>query len=317
MENEFYTYLDNVTIDGETKWYTEPPFDVYKEVAGASDEIISSVFKKINFKMTDEEAKSLIGIIRQYAKNKEINPFDKLPSKVQSRIKSLQSKLNKNSKDGTSIDTIAKMMLEQIINDISMDVIFAKLEQEQSAMAKEQYERSDAIFNDIFNQKDELEAETPGVKKNIEAVKNAFIAASTFDAQITYLQNDIPHSVKRYHQHYNSEVSEFNKKCSESKFSLIGIKDYLLDTIKNNLPTQKKYTTDEIKAFIVLVIRTLQDLDFDDLEAAAYIHRLLDRIYRQKYVSTNDAATFDDISKVIDQYRNIIQLTSNTKKKKK
>ena len=317
-ERVFETYLDSVTFDGKTKWFTEPPFNMLREIAEASDEIFKMVFKKFNLKTTDAEDANLISLIRDYAADHSIKAFDRLPSRLQSRIRILHEKMNKNSKQSTEIEVLAHMMLEQMINDFAMDIVFAKIEQEQTTMAKEQYEKSDAIFDEIFSKKDELEEETPGVKANIEAVKDAFNAASNCKHQMEYMMHDIPHTVKRYHQHYNSDTNEFNKRCSESKFSLMGVKDYLLPLIKSNLPYDGHYTTDEVKAFIVLTIRSIIDMDFNDLKSAAYIHRLFDRIYHVKFESGDrPIPTFDDIAEVIDRYRKIVSETSNTKKKKK
>ena len=314
MDREFETYLDCVTINGEPKWYTDPPFDIIREVASADDDILLTVFKKLNFKLVEEESSALIALIRDFANDHDTKAFDRLPKALQSRIKNLHEKMSKNSKEPIAIEVLAHMMLAQLIQNISMDAMMAKIEREQTAMAKEQYEKSDAIFNDIFTQQDELEAETPGVGKNIEAVKKAFAAASNFNHQLAYLKNDIPHTIKRYHQHYNGETQRFNIRCAESNFALIGIKDYMPNLIKANLPTSGHYTTDEIKAFIVLFIRSLDSIDLNELYGAAYTHRLLDCIYRTKFTpNTASSIVFDNIAKVIDEYRKIIEAAKKKK----
>ena len=319
MENEFHTYLDNITIDGETKWFTTPPFDVIKEVAEASDEIFSMVFKKFSFKMTSEECTNLISLIRDYSKDKQTPALDRLPTVLKTRVKKMHEQMTKKKSANwdISLEGMAHMMLLQIINDISIDVVFAKLEQDQATMAKEQYQKTEEIFADIFKKRADLEAETPGVGQSIDLVKEAFDQADNFDLQFQHLISDIPHNVKRYHSHYNGDTVEFNNRCAQSKFALVGVKDGLIDLIKFYLPKEKRYTTDELKAFIVLIIRSVQSMDLNDLKSAAYIHRLLDLIYRYRYVSMDERGqkTFADIEKIIDRYRTIVN--QNDKKKKK
>ena len=317
MENEFNAYLDNLTVGEETTWFTTPPFDVIKEVSEASDEILSRAYKKLIFKLSAEECTALTSAIRKYAKDRETDVYDKLPGSIRTYIKVMHEKMVR-SKDGKgmSMAALSRMMLEQLINDISIDVVFAKLEQDQFTMAKEQYETTEQIFADIFNKRADLEAETPGVGDAIDSVKDAFAEADNFEAQFQYLIGDSPHNVKRYHRYYNSEMVEFNKRCSQSKFALVGVKDYLQQMIKTALP--KPCTTDEAKAFIVLLIRSLQSRDLNHLGDSAYVHRLFDLMYRYRYLDMDDRGkqTFADIARVIDRYRIIVGESFRGKKKK-
>ena len=104
-ERIFETYLDSVTFDGKTKWFTEPPFDMLREIAEASDEIFKMVFKKFNLKTTDAEDANLISLIKDYAVDHSVKAFDRLPSRLQSRIRILHEKMNKNSKQSTDFSS--------------------------------------------------------------------------------------------------------------------------------------------------------------------------------------------------------------------
>ena len=84
----------------------------------------------------------------------------------------------------------------------------------------------------------------------------------------------------------------------------------LYDIIKLRLPT---YSSDDIKAFIVLLARHAMDLDFTEVKNIAYVYRLVDSIYKYKFITAayedeHSKAVMDRVSHIMDeinQYKEI------------
>jgi len=303
------TTIQSILLGDQEIYKGIEDFDPLKEIATTPREILAPLYRKFGFaKMTDEEADQMSQLIVDYYNNKSIKIYPRMPKSAQKRIKQINQTMMYQGIRQVNIEDTARVVLDQFVNDSAMDAVMAKIAKEQAKMTTQIYNDTDKIFKEVFAQEKELTEEDPKVGKKVHQVKEAFDKATGFDLQMEYLKNDRPKNVKRYHQHYNGEIEEFNKKANSGRLSVARL-DFLAQLLRVRLPKEKKYTTDEIKAFITLLARSLKDLDYTELSNIAYTHRLIDsmmRFYYKYQASEGDDAIFLKAAEVIDEIRKII-----------
>ena len=301
--------LVSITQGAKDIYPVPEPFDPLKEVATTPYELLKPLFKKYGYKLNEEEATVLHQILLDYYNNKSTQIYDRLPKPLQRNVDGMcRLMINSGIKNVTREDA-AKAIIDRFVNDSVTDAVFAKLDLEQVKMNTEIIQGSDKAFEDVFAQQEELSQEDPSIGERIQVVKDAFSRANTFDLQLQYLRNDRAKNVKRYHQHYNGDIVAFNNKANSGKFTIPKL-DAMYQLLKIRLPKEKHYTTDEIKAFIVLLARSMMNLDYEDLGTVAYAYRRLDSLIRHtlKYnASEGDNKVFEDVATVIDEIRSIIR----------
>ena len=169
---------------------------------------------------------------------------------------------------------------------------------------------SDENFQQVFEKIDEIREENPEIAEQVLSIKEAFDRAKSFNTQLEYLKNDSLRNVKRYKQHFIGDISWYNKWVNQTDIP-IPIIDPIMSIIQAKF--KNRFTTDEYKSFVVLLIRSVKDLQINRLNNLAYVHKLTDSILRLRYkfISSEDERIFSGIEKVLLAIRE--KLNNNSK----
>ena len=296
----------------------EQPEEAVEDIVNrSSNDTLKQVFKESGLDFTEDEANGLIALIMEYNKDKSTKCYDRLPKVLKDEADNLYMAHAKQKAYGKRInisrETIAKFFIDSFISDTAFQQVLNEVNDEMSTAAVEMNKELADIFNDAYNEVfdkiDEIRAEDPEKADRIESIKNAFNDAATMNPMLEYLNNDKPRNVRKYHRHYASDPARFNKLVNVTDIKVPDITQ-LYDIIKLRLPT---YSSDDIKAFIVLLARHAMDLDFTEVKNIAYVYRLVDSIYKYKFITAayedeHSKAVMDRVSHIMDeinQYKEI------------
>ena len=227
---------------------------------------------------------------------------------MKSKVNTIYKTNGKSIKGYNSIisrEEIAKFIIDSIIDDGEFKAIMKQFDDEMNAYtsetSKEMIDILSNAYDDIFNNIDEIRKEDPEKADRLEKVKAAFEEATNFNKQIQFLTADKPRNVRKYKRRVHAITDTFNNLVNVGEIKIPNINE-LFDIIKLRLP---QYNKDQINEFIILLCRSTMDLDFNVLSNIAYVYRLVDRIYKFKFITAgyeDDETTqvFNDISDVIE-----------------
>lgn len=271
-------------------------------------EILKAAFKEAKLGLNLKESDSLAQLVLEYRENNSIKIFNRLPGPLKSKVNMIYKTNGKGIRSSNSIisrEEIAKFIIDSIIDDGEFKAIMKQFDDEMNAYTSETSKEMIDIFSnaydDIFNNIDEIRKEDPEKADRLESVKVAFEDATNFNKQIEYLNNDKPRNVRKYHRRAHAIIDTFNNLVNVGEIKIPNINE-LFDIIKLRLP---QYNKDQINEFIILLCRSTMDLDFSVLSNIAYVYRLVDRIYKFKFITAGyedeeSTKVFNDISGVIE-----------------
>lgn len=299
--NKYYGYISHLQI-GSNEITLDKPFDAFEKIATAPRERVREVFKKYNIILNDRDLDKTIEIMGQYYKDRTIRLYDILPKSVKNGINQICRNLfGIGFKNNINRDVVAQDFFEHTIRNMGCELSLMELSDDTILQAKEMRDNFNAMYSDIFNSIEDIRTEDPERAALIERVKVAFAEAEGFSRQINYMNNDIPKNVRRYYMHFNSEITEFNKKVNVTPVRIHDI-NQVYNFLRNQLP--REFTTDELKGFIVLICRSTMNLDFSDIVNVAYVYRLLDNIMKYHLIPDESLSNMlDNVKDVIIQLR--------------
>ena len=296
--------------------FSMPTFQ--EKIPLAPIEVLKAAFMEKRFGLDETDAEKMANLIVDFEKDDKISIYDKMPKDMQKYINricmTILSRFGRRQQ--VSRELVAKQFLKEFTSDVSYNAAISSLvgEMEQDIIETDREVRQlyNGAFQDAFNDIEHLRAEGNNeLADRIQSVKDAFELAESFEDVMTYLKNDTRRNVKRYHQHYNSEITTFNNRSGYKNAKVPAI-DNMYAILRRNLP--KKYDTDDIKGFIVLLARSTYNRDLDTLANIAYVYKLVDSINKyfiqKKEISEQ---TFNKVCKIIDEMIKI----KNTKPEKK
>lgn len=320
---------DNPSTDEHASEYkadeeTMEKIDPYVETPS---EAINNALKYSGINLSDDEVSDLLKLVLEFYNNRNIKVYDRLPKMIKTAVDNYHKQAIVHRIRVNSKELIAQAILNTIIHsngfETSLTDMTSEFKKKMAEFNKEMREILDKNYQELFDKIDEFKETDPEKADKLIKVKEGFEAAQNLDILINYLNSDTPKNIKRYHQHYNSEVVDFYSKININAINmhfsaLNGITDkmfgFITSYVKNN---HLDYTTDEIKSFIVLLVRATKNLDYNDLKNITYIHKLLDSIYEYgKTPNQKSYAMVKEIIKVLDMIREIIN-KSNTDKRKR
>lgn len=293
------------------------------------NEFIKKTIHEFNPQFSDEDVDQIINVMKKIDRNKDLSMFlyNNLPSKVRNII---DNNIYGSRKPNTLIEKekMAKKFIETIGSAIQL-ALMTEMLQKKSKEMKETPPDTDIKVegeDDIEKKKVEyfinlvsmrniddkfFDDNKPEEEYKIEVFNNfkeAFMEAKSLSLVFHYLCADSLRNVKRYYQHFNSISKDFAKYIMDNHkytypYSMENMYSYLYDHLKD----YNKYTTKEIKSFIVLLGRYFLTLDPKEMRDYTYIHRVIMNIYG---LDTEPAAKhtdyLDEVRRILDNIKKIL-----------
>lgn len=306
--NYFRAKINTITYGNGEQFSLISKFDPLTEIVSASNEILVDVFKKLPLRLSDNECLELIELLRKYYSNRTIKLYENLPKRLAHHVDNFI--LSRKEFKGLDKESVASSILISIINNSAYDVSMEKIKYVAKQHRTRMLNMSDENFQQVFEKIDQIREENPEIAEQVLSIKEAFDKAKSFNIQLEYLKNDSLRNVKRYKQHFIGDISWYNKWVNQTDIP-IPIIDPIMSIIQAKF--KNRFTTDEYKSFVVLLIRSVKDLQINRLNNLAYVHKLTDSILRLRYkfISSEDERIFSGIEKVLLAIRE--KLNNNSK----
>ena len=307
-EKSNYTEITESTPDTEIPGIGVTPESVYdlNKIEETSSDIQSILDE---YGVSDDEVAEMINIIDEYKKGKTSNLYNRIPESFKKMADGLV--MAENSVSISNIKELqafrnaaAKTLIDEFIHDAKFNKAIDDYNEEMATVIKDMNTEYDSILggaiDDTFNRIEEIRSEDPETAKRIESIKNSFDTAITFEKQLEVANTLTPKKLNKLMNRYNDEVFYFNKRVNNNN---IGVKvpniNDLLPAIKLALP---QYTEDDIKKFIIVIVRSIIPMDITDLATISYIYKMIQSIYTYNFINIDDKGEviFGNISKVIE-----------------
>ena len=241
--------------------------------------------------ITDEDALELTKLIGEYAKDKSAKMYDRLPPTAKIIVNNIVANINttQNKHNRISKENATKFFLDNFINDAELasivDEFNNSMNQAYSEMGSEMTKLFSEAFDEEFSKIEEYEATDPEKAERIKIVKQAFEDAKPpFTKLLEWVKRvNLKKLVyKKEELRYNNETAYFNNKVNVTEVKIPDIKE-LFDVIKLYDPSRNDK---EIRRFIIAICGHVYNQDFTDIGNISYIYRLVDNIYKYKFVPT-------------------------------
>lgn len=233
------------------------------------------------------EIDKLFDAIKAAKKNKNYDYQDAIPKKYRYLIGSAAANLNIKPKKA------AKFIIEQIASDAEISSAVDTFKNEMNNVIAE----SNAELMKLAGKnEDELIAEMDAIKEahpekadKIDLMKNALLAAKTFDKEIDWYASSSKNVSlhRRVCKHDNSEVMAFNKLINRSP-----IKCKSFEECVSAISMRSSYALDAIIKTMLIVVahyryfkveENIEAMSTEDLAELYYINTLLNNICNMKY----------------------------------
>ena len=270
---------------------------IYTDVFTKSPiESIRKLFRDQGINISVSEVKEFIELISEYESNPKMKTYNKLPKSIKGYVNKLYTiniagKSRKRT-NGITKEVCSKYFLDSFSQSAAFDLNIENFNMVTSEASYESNKEIKDIFqnsyDELFGKMDELREEDPAAADYIQSIKDAFDDALTFNRQKEYIDNDKPRNVRKYYQHYNSEVLGFNKLINANPHNI------KLPNIDELLPVIKRWaglSTDESKSVVVCLIRTYLSMDKSDIIQLGYIFKSIDNIYGLRFVNPKNNRT--------------------------
>lgn len=300
-----YTSEDNNEIEAvdEIPGVSVTPSNI-AEAVHENEEDIKSVLDA--YGLDDTTMVALLKIIEEYKAGNQSSLYSRLPKALQDMINGIlitETNGNVNPKQiNTMRNTIAKMLVDDFINDAKISAAVDDFNSEMASAINEMNTEYDSLVGDAidayFNKIEEIRATDPEQASRIESIKDAFDSASTFSKQLEFAKRTSNNKFNKFLNRYSDDVFYFNKKVNNNSFGIkVNNIEEIVPVIKIALP---QYTEEDIKKFVICICRTVGNID--ELSEMAYQYRMISSIYKYKFVNIDEKGEviFENISKVID-----------------
>ena len=307
--------IDHIRYKNRTRIVT-PYFNVYENIISAPREKLKDSFRRQKIKLSDNDLDILVKLLEKYHNNRTIKIYDELPKSIKKEINNAIKRMYNIGQRNLNYNSMTASMFDSILNEVGAGIALSKLSdgfnEETLKYEKKIRDSFDDIYMTAFNRLDEIQITDPDKAELLRAMKDAFERAKDFRLQVEYLHNDNPKNVKRYNLHYNSVMEEFYKLANTSIMKFDHPSE-LYDILRRFLP--KEYNVDDIKRFLVLLIKPMLSLDFKKIPDVAYAFRVIDSIVQYKIrPKDKDIEIFVLIANIIDEINKIILKRDNEMK---
>ena len=334
--NQIWTTLSNEDSDSTSKLEnaeietTEQHYDAISEMSTDQLSVIPGVVEEavdtppsINddqlkevmaeYNLTSEEVMKMIDIVDKYRKDLHDVRFnyyyDDLPTTFKNIVDGIirASKMRgvKTSKHAATLE-----VLNQVVHDAQFVAVMDQFKSEVNDTAiqiNKEYNKMFAdAFEDIFANIDKIAEENPDKAKQLMEIKKAFEDSLSYDKLKETADKFTANKLNKIAtRRFDNEAIYFNNKINVTDVKVPDVRE-LLPIINNNLP---QYSIDDIKKFIIVLCKSVIDIDFkNDIAGLAYAYKLIHNIFIFRYLEKDNyedaAALFGKIAEVIDYISN-------------
>lgn len=307
----FENHTANVSIfdvkDGSTSVVDEKA--VIEQTANSAKE---------TFDLSDEEVFQMINVLSNMRSNPKYPVYANLPEKMQLII----SKLAYENKIPVSkLDAVSRAMLEELVSEAGIDNTLIDLEKALNEALNvpsimDMYtEHTRNVMEDILPKTIEnIRDEFPEKAEKLEAVKKAFMESYDFSfAKRVYTENSrLRKTIRRFSTEFQRSIDLFNYMNEKSNFKMNDanhlfavLKKVLIDDpyiaygvheqTGEALPEMEQklcdmcIAEDDIKKFCILICKSCENYNPNDVTHAAYMYYLVRNIIALRH--TNEAKT--------------------------
>lgn len=264
-----------------------------------SDKELIEVFSP--YGISDTDTVKLIDIITKYRNNEEFDMYEALPENLKVMVESMRY----TDSGKVSKKTAAKFVIDSFINDAKIGTVLdeysKELNETMAGMNKDfQYIVQDSI-QDVYDKIDNIRETDPEQAAKIEMLYSAFKDSSTFERQLSYLNTVTAKKLNKFTSRFESECIYFNTKANAGEIKVPKLES-LLPIIKRAL---NGFTEIQIKKFLVVISKSIYDLDMHKVEDIAYVYRMIANIssfeFNTEFDSEYAKELFGNIIKVIQK----------------
>ena len=272
----------NVDIPGVGIPVTNP-----KDINEAKEDYLE-VMKE--YDLTDEEAVSLYNVIRLYKDGNKQGLYDRLPQRLKSIADGIVCNFPMAAPKVKRItkDSAAEFIIESMINDAKINNVFDEYDRDMRNLTNDMDKDFSAIMaeamNESFENIEKIKETDPVVAARIQAVKDAFAKAEGFDLQLEWLDHISAKKFNKIASRARNEFLYFNKRVNTTSIKVPDITE-IPGVIRIVMP---EVSEELALKFTLVLVESLIKLPVDDKENLpnlAYIYKLIDNIYKYKFIS--------------------------------
>ena len=264
-----------------------------------------------NPNISNDEVMVLLDLMIAYRKDKSMNVFNKMPPGIKKQVTDL---CIQNGAPMSYCNTIAKMMLEEMIAETEVDQTFIDFEKSLETAMKipslvDLYEEhmEDQINVKLPIMADAIENEDPEKAKMLRDVSDRFTWARTLEfAKKAFDESSrLRKLMRRDHSKHMKFAEELNFANRNTPFRMPDVTLAYPTLVKViNADEDNDITEEEIQKFMTLIIKSCDNLNKEDTIDAAYIYYLFKNISMLSYAKTREESAADAFS---------VELISNIK----
>lgn len=261
--------------------------------------------------MSDEDAIYMLDLLTLYRRDKSINIYAKLPESVKNQVKQICMSANVPL---SNANMVAKMMMDQMIEETATDQTFIDFEKSLDAAMKipsliDIYEEhiNETMEEKIPAMASAIENEDPEKAKLLRDIGERYTWAKTY----SYMR-DKYEELARIRKYVRKQYTDVQKRAENVNYmnrdSSFRMPDatILYPILMKNIANDPDNDIDEVgvQKFLTLLFSTIEDLDAHSLLDAAYIYYAVKNISMLSYVDDGSSKSADSFS---------VELISNIK----
>lgn len=266
---------------------------------------------KVIHNMSDEDAIYMLDLLTLYRKDKTINIYAKLPESVKSQVKQICMSANVPL---SNANMVAKMMMDQMIEETAADQTFIDFEKSLDAAMKipsliDVYEEhvNETMEEKIPAMANAIKNENPEKAKMLMDIGERYTWAKTY----SYMR-DKYEELARIRKYVRKQYGDVQKRAENVNYmnrdSSFRMPDatILYPILIKKIANDPDNDIDEVgvQKFLTLLFSTIEDMDAHNLLDAAYIYYVTKNISMLSYVDEDSSKSADSFS---------VELISNIK----
>lgn len=260
-----------------------------------------------SYGITDNDAEILFDMIMRYKNGEDAaDLYEIAPATFKQTVEQIICMTKATTNKKVSKKSVTKDLLENFINDAKFSKAIDEYQQDISdtmiGMNKDFELLYKETMDEAFNNIEKIREENPEYAEKLEKFDSIFKDAESFQKQLDYLDRINNKKLMKFVNNYEGECGYFNKKVNTTTIKVPDI-HRVYNVVRKAF---SGFTDLQIKAFVVVIIKTSYNLDMNNLDELAYIFRLVSSITSYDFITVIDEETlsnnlFTNIKKVIQK----------------